>query len=50
MSLTYRINNKGPRIDPWGTPDCTGSHEEYFPLITTRCKRQVRKHLIHCNK
>lgn len=46
------MNNKGPRIDPWGTPDCTGNHEEYFLLIITlcTCKWLIRKHLTHHNR
>ena len=30
ISLTYNRNNKGPKVDPWG------SIQEYFSLIFTR--------------
>ena len=32
-SLIYTINNKGPRIEPWGTPAFTAAHPEAFVLI-----------------
>jgi len=32
-----RENNKGPKIDPWGTPNKTGAdEEEQFPKFTEK--------------
>ena len=31
MSFTYNININGPSIDPWGTPDITGSLVDMLP-------------------
>ena len=31
ISLIYKRNNKGPRIEPWGTPALIGVHEELPP-------------------
>ena len=31
MSFTYNININGPSIDPWGTPDLTGSLVDMLP-------------------
>ena len=28
-SLIYTKNNRGPKIDPWGTPASTGDHEDW---------------------
>ena len=28
MSFMKTKNNRGPKIDPWGTPDLTGSHDD----------------------
>ena len=35
MSFKYKINNKGPSIDPWGTPEVTIRLEEAEPSTTT---------------
>ena len=32
-SLTKRVNNRGPRMLPCGTPEVTGSCDEKVPLI-----------------
>ena len=37
MSLEYTRKSNGPSIEPWGTPDVTGSHSEYTPSRTTLC-------------
>jgi len=31
------MNDKGPKIDPWGTPLITAVNLERIPLITTHC-------------
>ena len=36
-------NNKGPKIEPCGTPAVTLSQDECWPFRTTRCFRQERK-------
>ena len=36
-SLMQIKNNKGPRMEPWGTPVLTFFHVENCPLKTTRC-------------
>ena len=33
---------RGPKTEPWGTPEVTGSHEENLPLTTTRWRRLVK--------
>ena len=50
MSLRYTENSNGPRMDPCGTPEITGSQDENDPLRTTRCRRVVKKHLSQSNK
>ena len=50
MSLVYRINSKGQRIDPCGTPDDTWHQYENWSLITTLWQRVVRKVWNHYNK
>ena len=47
-----RLNNKGLRTEPWGTPDCTGIHPDEAPLNWTRWERFKRKDEIHvqCHK
>ena len=36
-SFTYNKNKRGPRIDPWGTPQVTGNESELWPLTFTNC-------------
>ena len=36
-SLTYKINNKGPSIYPWGTPYDTVSISELVSFLFTYC-------------
>ena len=36
-------NNKGPKIEPCGTPTVTLSQDECWPFRTTLCFRQERK-------
>ena len=31
-SLIYTKNNRGPKIDLWGTPASTGDHEDDWPF------------------
>ena len=47
MSFIYRINKRGPKMDPCGTPDKTGNHLEVFGSTTTP---EAKKHCIHCRK
>jgi hypothetical protein len=35
MSLIYSRNNRGPSIEPCGTPEVTGRKSELSPSITT---------------
>ena len=42
ISLMNIRNNKGPRMDPWGTPAPMKPQSELWPLITTRCLRPER--------
>ena len=37
----YKRNNKGPRIDPWGTPEVTGSALDVAPRMVV-CWYQIR--------
>ena len=39
------MNNRGPNIEPWGTPDKTGAQSDAVPLMTTRCLRSHKKAL-----
>ncbi len=39
-------NNKGPKTEPWGTPDKTAFFSENLPLTDTRKVLLVRKSLI----
>ena len=50
MSLTYRMKSRGPRIEPWGTPEITGCHEENKSFKDTLCLHVVKKRLNHTNK
>jgi len=35
MSVMYTRNNRGPRIDPWGTPLCSVFVSDDLPPTTT---------------
>lgn len=39
MSLTYIKNNKGPNIEPWGTPQLIFWFGDLLPSISTYCCR-----------
>lgn len=39
MSFIKIMNNKGPNIDPCGTPEVTGTKADSKPLMTTFCVR-----------
>ena len=41
-SLTYKIKRRGPRMEPWGTPDSTVVSAEDVPCTVTYCVRPVR--------
>ena len=39
------LNRRGPRIDPWGTPEATGIGEEYIEskvIIMERLERKLK--------
>ena len=38
-SFVYNMKNKGPRMDPWGTPHLMVCVEEHVWLIWTNCRR-----------
>ena len=40
-SFMYKINRRGPRILPWGTPDTTGRRWEWELLIDTNWNRFI---------
>ena len=42
MSLTWTKKRRGPSIDPWGTPASMGRRGDDAPLMTTRCRLQVK--------
>ena len=42
MSLIYKRNKRGPRIEPSGTPALTEVHEELAPGNTTLCFRSFK--------
>ena len=46
-SLMYNRNKRGPRTEPWGTPDKTLIEQLLVLFSTTRCVLLVRKSLIH---
>lgn len=41
-SLTYTRNRRGPRMDPWGTPEMTGKGGDEHWSTTTDCVRPVK--------
>jgi hypothetical protein len=49
-SVINIIKNRGPRIDPWGTPALIVRHLECALSITTRCFLSARYFFIHNNK
>ena len=36
-SLAYKIKRRGPRMEPWGTPDSTVVSAEDVPCVTNLC-------------
>ena len=44
------MKRRGPKIEPWGTPEITGCHEENEPFKDTLCLCVVKKRLNHTNK
>ena len=42
-SFINRTNSKGPKMDPWGTPDRTDFEEDLTPSNTTLCSRSQRE-------
>ena len=46
-ALMYARKRIGPRTEPCGTPEETGTSSELIPLITTVCFRLYKKSLIH---
>ena len=49
-SLINIKEKRGTRIDPWGTPALTLTHEEYWPFQMTLCFLASRKSIIKFNK
>ena len=45
--LIITRNNIGPSFVPWGTPAVIGSQSEVEPANLTRCRRLVKKLIIH---
>jgi hypothetical protein len=43
-SFIYIIENKGPKIDPWGTPRLTVPHfeENFCKFISVFCSLSIR--------
>ena len=41
-SFIYIRNNRGPKTEPWGTPDSIWRKSEYEPFTATRCLRFVK--------
>ena len=37
MEFMNMLNSKGPRMEPWGTPDVTVAKSEAIPSRTTLC-------------
>ena len=46
-SFIYARNRQGPRTEPCGTPDMTGTVEDCLPSTTTDCDLFWRNDLIH---
>ena len=46
-SLMYAGKSIGPRTEPFGTPEETGTPSEFMPLIITVCFRLSKKSLIY---
>ena len=46
ISLIYTINNKGPRTEPCGTPNYSGSLLDFSASSETYCNLLVKKLLI----
>ena len=42
MSLMYIRNNRGPRTDPWGTPQVMDLYDDLWLLSSTNCLRFVK--------
>ena len=36
------LSRRGPRMEPWGTPEVTGAWSEVVPSRTTHCSQSVR--------
>ena len=45
----YNKKRSGPKTEPYGTPDVTGTSGEHSPSSTTAWVRPHRKELIHFN-
>ena len=46
-SFIYARNKQGPRTEPWGTPDMTGTVGDCLPSTTTDCDLFWKNDLIH---
>ena len=46
MSLIWIMNNNGPKMDPWGTPDVTVIQSEEQSSMMTCCSLPIRNEQI----
>ena len=51
MSLMYKRNKTGPKMDPWGTPDETFPHvhDQWVPITDTACVMLSKNEWIQSN-
>ena len=50
ISLMNCVHNRGPSIEPGGTPKVTERHSEVLTSIATLCNLPFRQLNNHCNK
>ena len=52
MSFMKTKNSRRPKIDPWGTPDLTGSHDDSTLLVSPLVSLTIAKFnglSVHCS-
>ena len=47
MSLTYRENKSGPKLEPWGTPEVGSYCKDVAPHALTDCFRPIKYDFNH---
>ena len=47
QSLIYIANNRGPRVEPWGTPTRVSTQNENLPFKITLCFCWSRSHVLY---